>query len=101
MLILSHPSVGGFRGWNSTLESVYACVPMITWPLVVQVLGISVGVRPGFVVHVGEEEQSGVKLKSEGVKNAFRKVMGDRIEGNERQKRAKEVKSWGSQRITR
>ncbi|KAK9079337.1 hypothetical protein SSX86_001008 [Deinandra increscens subsp. villosa] len=104
VLILSHPSVGGFLthcGWNSTLESVCSGVPMITWPqfaeqfinekLVVQVLGIGFGVGADSVVHVGEEDRFGVKVKSESVTKAIERVMGDGVEGAETRERAKEL----------
>ncbi|KAF5823683.1 putative UDP-glucuronosyl/UDP-glucosyltransferase, UDP-glycosyltransferase family [Helianthus annuus] len=102
LLILSHPSVGGFLthcGWNSVLEGVSAGVPMITWPqftdqflnekLVVHVLGIGVGVGAPGVVHWGEEDRLGVTVKSEQVKTAIEKVMDPGSEGNERRKKAK------------
>lgn len=104
VLILSHPAIGGFLthcGWNSTLEGVCAGVPMITWPqfaeqffnekLVVQVLNIGAGVGAQVVIHWGEEEKFGVKVKREELKNAIEKVMDVGKESEERRKRAKEL----------
>ncbi|THG03105.1 hypothetical protein TEA_002911 [Camellia sinensis var. sinensis] len=102
VLILWHRAVGAFLthcGWNSTLEGMCAGVPMLTWPmfaeqflnekLVVQVLdiGISVGaqgVRPLF-----EEDKCKELVEREAIKDAVEKVMGERIHGEERRKRAR------------
>ncbi|KAL7618696.1 hypothetical protein Lser_V15G02004 [Lactuca serriola] len=104
LLILSHPSIGGFLthcGWNSILEGVSAGIPLITWPqfaeqflnekLVVEVLRIGVSVGAKVMVHWGEEDRFGVTVKSEEVKKAIEKVMVDGIEGNERRKRVKKL----------
>ncbi|XWS43516.1 hypothetical protein CRYUN_Cryun16bG0110500 [Craigia yunnanensis] len=103
VLILSHPAMGGFLthcGWNSTIEGISAGVPLITWPLfadqfsneklVVQILkiGVSLGVKKPTVL--GKEENTGIMLKNEDVKNAVEKLMDEGNEGIERRKRAKE-----------
>ncbi|XVF45091.1 hypothetical protein PTKIN_Ptkin02bG0178000 [Pterospermum kingtungense] len=57
LLILEHEAIGGFMthcGWNSTLESITAGVPMVTWPLsneqfsneklITEILRVGVGV---------------------------------------------------------
>ncbi|XP_027365711.1 UDP-glycosyltransferase 73C2-like [Abrus precatorius] len=104
VLILSHPSIGGFLthcGWNSTLEAICAGVPMVTWPLfgdqflneklIVQIL--RVGVRVGVEVPVkwGEEERTGVLVKKEDVKRAIDELMNERRESEEMRKRVKEL----------
>ncbi|KAG6498644.1 UDP-glycosyltransferase 73C6-like [Zingiber officinale] len=103
VLILSHPSVGGFMthcGWNSTLEAVAAGVPMITWPhfwdqflnekLVVNVLGIGVALKPNteavFISHLSHGLIGG-----EDVEKAVKELMDGGEEGEERRKRAREL----------
>ncbi|XVF07799.1 hypothetical protein REPUB_Repub06bG0170800 [Reevesia pubescens] len=103
VLILSHPSIGGFLthcGWNSTLEGICSGVPMITWPLfseqfmneklLVQILkvGVSVGVK--VAVQMGEEEFA-VLVKREDVKKAVESLMDEGEEGEERRKRARKL----------
>lgn len=98
LLILSHPSIGGFLthcGWNSTLEGVCAGVPMITWPMfeeqfvnekfVTDVLEIGVSIS-------GEARLSSkeVIIKSERVKAAIEDLMNGEKAGDIK-RRAREL----------
>jgi scopoletin glucosyltransferase len=87
VMILNHPAVGGFVthcGWNSTLESVSAGVPMVTWPryadqfynerLVVDLLKI--GASVGSTDYASNLEARCV-IGGEVVAEAVGKVMGD------------------------
>ncbi|XVE76091.1 hypothetical protein DITRI_Ditri12bG0145200 [Diplodiscus trichospermus] len=104
VLILSHPSIGGFLthcGWNSTLEGICAGVPMITWPLFAEqffnekqlVQKLKVGVRVGaeFVVHMGEEDKFEELVTREDVQKAIESLMDEGEEGEERRKRARNL----------
>ncbi|CAA7042109.1 unnamed protein product [Microthlaspi erraticum] len=104
MLILSHPSVGGFLthcGWNSTLEGITSAVPLLTWPLFADqfcneklaVNVLKVGVRVGVEdpMRLGEEEKIGILVDKEGVKKAVEELMGDSNEARERRERVKEL----------
>ncbi|MCD9560195.1 UDP-Glycosyltransferase [Datura stramonium] len=104
MLILSHPSIGGFLthcGWNSSLEGVSVGVPMITWPmfadqffnekLIVNI--VKTGVRDGIDIPVmfGVEEKLGAQVSKDDIKMVIEQVMGGEMEAQMRRKRAKEV----------
>ncbi|XP_050910519.1 UDP-glycosyltransferase 1 [Lathyrus oleraceus] len=113
MVILSHPSIGGFLthcGWNSTLEGISVGVPMITWPLfgdqflneklVTQVLKIGVSLGVKVVMEFGEEEKLGIVVKKESIKEAICNVMdeGDE-ESKERRERVSELSEIGKKAI--
>ncbi|KAJ3689228.1 hypothetical protein LUZ61_018392 [Rhynchospora tenuis] len=99
--ILSHPAVGGFVthcGWNSTLESVAAGVPVVAWPLyseqflnvklIVDVLkiGVSVGAREAMAFRGDKED--GIRVSKEDVVKAIEKLM----TGEEERKRVAQLK---------
>lgn len=101
ILILNHPSVGGFLthcGWNSSLEAVSAGLPLVTWPLfaeqfyneklIVDVLkiGVSVGVKE----YAMNPEDRGL-VDAATIKNAAEELMGSGEEAQERRKRAREL----------
>ncbi|MED6144963.1 UDP-glycosyltransferase [Stylosanthes scabra] len=105
LLILSHPSIGGFLthcGWNSTIEAICAGVPMLTWPLfadqfpneklVAKVLkvGVIVGVKSPMLW--GKEEEIGVMVKKEDIKIAIEKFMDENnTECEERRERVRKL----------
>ncbi|CAL9202096.1 unnamed protein product, partial [Musa hybrid cultivar] len=104
MLILSHPSVGGFMthcGWNSTLEAVSVGVPMITWPhfadqflnekLVVEVLRIGVALKINMSILRITGDSEGLITREE-VEKAVSELLDGGAEGEERRKRAKELR---------
>lgn len=88
--VLAHPSVGGFLthcGWNSTLESICAGVPMICWPFFAEQQ-----TNCWFACNelgIGMEIDNNVKRES--VEGLVRELM-DGDEGRLMRKRAMELK---------
>ncbi|CAN6235671.1 unnamed protein product [Urochloa humidicola] len=111
--ILAHPAVGGFLthcGWGSTLEAVAAGMPMATWPLfaeqflnerlVVDVLGVGVSVgvtKPTENILTasktdGSKEEVEAEVGMEQVVKALERLMDQGAEGEERRRKAQELK---------
>ncbi|KAL5075779.1 hypothetical protein RYX36_014763 [Vicia faba] len=103
LLILSHPSTGGFLthcGWNSTIEAICAGVPMVTWPLfadqflneilVVQVLEVGVKIGVKSPMRWGEEEETSVLVNKEDIERGIERLMNEKNESEERRKRIRE-----------
>jgi hypothetical protein len=104
ILILSHPSIGGFLthcGWNSTIESVCFGVPMITWPLfaeqflnekfIVQVLKIGVRIGVEVPVRFGDEKKVGMLVKKSRIVDVIEMCMEGGEDGEKRRCRTKEL----------
>uniref|UniRef100_A0ACD5VJ07 Uncharacterized protein n=1 Tax=Avena sativa TaxID=4498 RepID=A0ACD5VJ07_AVESA len=101
MLILNHRALGGFVthcGWNSTLESVSAGVPMVTWPrfadqfqnekLIVEVLkvGVSIGAKD-----YGSGIENHDVIRGEVIAESIGKLMGNSEESDAIQRKAKDL----------
>ncbi|PUZ48090.1 hypothetical protein GQ55_7G217600 [Panicum hallii var. hallii] len=111
--ILAHPTVGGFLthcGWGSTLEAAAAGMPMATWPLfaeqfvnerlIVDVLGVGVSVgvtKPTENILTasktyGSEAEVEAEVGMEQVMEALERLMDQGAEGEERWRKAQELK---------
>jgi len=74
--VLAHPSVGCFlthSGWNSTMESIAAGVPMICWPFMTDQQ-----INSRFVSEVWKV---GLDMKDEGGRSVIEKMVRDVMEG--------------------
>ncbi|KAK9079333.1 hypothetical protein SSX86_001004 [Deinandra increscens subsp. villosa] len=104
VLILSHPAIGCFVthcGWNSTLETICAGVPVVTWPFfadqflnetfIVEILKIGVRIGAKIPVLYGEEDKIEPLVKKDDVKRAVECLMKEDEEGTHRRKRVIEL----------
>ncbi|KAM7531710.1 hypothetical protein LguiB_035120 [Lonicera macranthoides] len=76
------------------VESVYADMPMMTWPnkrLVIQVIRIEERSGVDVTLMFGKEEKIGVLVKKDEVKMVLEKLMDEGNEGRERRKIVKEL----------
>ncbi|CAN4095369.1 unnamed protein product [Withania somnifera] len=101
--ILNHPATGVFMthcGWNSTLESLTAGVPMLTWPLfaeqfynekLVEVLGCGVGV--GAEVCHSTFDVTDTLVKKEKIEVSVEMLMRASKESEKIRSRAKDIET--------
>ncbi|KAK2418276.1 UDP-glycosyltransferase [Trifolium repens] len=112
LVILSHPSIGGFLthcGWNSTIEAICAGVPMVTWPLfadqflnetlAVQILKVGVKIGVENPMKWGEEEESSVLIKKEAIISGIERLMDKTSESEERRKKIRELANMAKKAV--
>ncbi|XP_027095056.1 7-deoxyloganetin glucosyltransferase-like [Coffea eugenioides] len=96
--VLKHPSIGGFLthcGWNSTLESICAGVPMVCWPFFAEQQ-----TNCWYCCnHLGTAMEIDNNVKSDEVEKLVNELMvGDRGQGMK--KKAAELKKLAEEAIT-
>jgi len=87
--VLNHPSIGGFlthSGWNSTVESLCAGVPMICWPFFAdQAINCS---------YAGSEWGVGMEIDNKVKREEVEKLVRELMEGEKGEKMRGKAMEW-------
>ena len=87
--VLNHPSVGGFlthSGWNSTIESVTAGVPMLCWPFFTD--------QQTNCFKACNQWGIGIEISSDVKRDEVEKLVRELMEGEKGKNMRKKVLEW-------
>ncbi|KAK4579436.1 hypothetical protein RGQ29_029200 [Quercus rubra] len=87
--VLNHPSIGGFlthSGWNSTIESVCAGVPMLCWPFL--------GDQQTNCKYTCNEWGIGMEIDNDVKREEVEKIVKELMEGENGKKMKKKAMEW-------
>ncbi|KAL5558954.1 hypothetical protein UlMin_035165 [Ulmus minor] len=87
--VLNHPAVGGFlthSGWNSTLESICAGVPMLCWPFFAE--------QQTNCRYCCEEWGIGMEIESDAKRGEIERLIRELMEGEKGKEMKKKAVYW-------